>query len=102
MLLNAGVKRGDVVTIYMSRCPEMVIAMLAVARIGAVHSIVFGGFAAHAIVDRVEDADAHTLSPSTATPTTASNSTSRRSSTTRWPACRMSRASSWCAAAAWT
>jgi acetyl-CoA synthetase len=61
VLLNAGVKRGDVVTIYMSRCPEMVMAMLAVARIGAVHSIIFGGFAAHAIVDRVEDADAHTI-----------------------------------------
>jgi acetyl-CoA synthetase len=61
VLLNAGVKRGDTVTIYMSRCPEMVMAMLAVARIGAMHSVIFGGFAAHAIVDRVEDADAHTI-----------------------------------------
>lgn len=60
-LLNQGIQRGDKVTIYMSRCPELVVAMLAVARIGAVHSIIFGGFAAHAIVDRVEDADAHTI-----------------------------------------
>jgi acetyl-CoA synthetase len=60
-LLDSGVKKGDVVTIYMSRCIEFVVAMLAVARIGAVHSIIFGGFAAHAIVDRVEDADAHTI-----------------------------------------
>ncbi|HMA37908.1 MAG TPA: AMP-binding protein, partial [Chloroflexia bacterium] len=60
-LLDAGVQRGDKVTIYMSRCVEMIVAMLAVARIGAVHSVIFGGFAAHAIVDRVEDADSHTI-----------------------------------------
>jgi acetyl-CoA synthetase len=60
-LLNAGVKRGDKVTIYMSRCPEFIAAMLAVARIGAMHSVIFGGFAAQAIVDRVEDADAETI-----------------------------------------
>ncbi len=61
ILLDQGVKRGDKVTIYMSRCPELVVAMLAVARIGAVHSVIFGGFAAHAIVDRVKDADAETI-----------------------------------------
>ncbi|MGI8587806.1 MAG: acetate--CoA ligase [Chloroflexia bacterium] len=60
-LLDAGVKRGDKVTIYMSRCLEQIVAMLAVARIGAVHSVIFGGFAAQAIVDRVQDADARTV-----------------------------------------
>ncbi|HUS14008.1 MAG TPA: acetate--CoA ligase [Chloroflexia bacterium] len=60
-LLDSGVKRGDRVTIYMSRCPELIVAMLAVARIGAVHSIIFGGFAAQAIIDRVADADARTI-----------------------------------------
>jgi acetyl-CoA synthetase len=51
-----GVKKGDVVTIYMPMVPELAIAMLACARIGAPHSIIFGGFAPHAIVERVQDA----------------------------------------------
>jgi acetyl-CoA synthetase len=61
VLLDAGVKRGDRVTIYMSRCPEFIAAMLAVARIGAIHSVIFGGFAAQAIVVRVEDAESATI-----------------------------------------
>ena len=55
VLKNRGVKKGDRVAIYMGMCPELAIALLACARIGAVHSVVFGGFAAHAIVDRVND-----------------------------------------------
>jgi acetyl-CoA synthetase len=55
-LRKLGVKKGDVVTIYMPMVPELAIAMLACARIGAPHSIIFGGFAPHAIVDRVLDA----------------------------------------------
>ncbi|MFG0258872.1 MAG: AMP-binding protein, partial [Phycisphaerales bacterium JB041] len=51
-----GVKKGDVVTIYMGMVPELAIAMLACARIGAAHSIIFGGFSSQAIVDRVKDA----------------------------------------------
>ncbi len=51
-----GVKKGDVVTIYMGMVPELAIAMLACARIGAAHSVIFGGFSAQAIVDRVLDA----------------------------------------------
>ena len=51
-----GVQRGDVVTIYMGMVPELAIAMLACARIGAPHSVIFGGFASPAIVDRVQDA----------------------------------------------
>ncbi len=55
-LKSMGVRRGDVVTIYMGMVPELAIAMLACARIGAPHSVIFGGFAAPAIVDRVQDA----------------------------------------------
>ncbi|MSR28509.1 MAG: acetate--CoA ligase [Phycisphaerales bacterium] len=55
-LKSLGVGRGDVVTLYMGMVPELAIAMLACARIGAAHSVIFGGFAASAIVDRVEDA----------------------------------------------
>jgi acetyl-CoA synthetase len=56
VLKGLGIKRGDRVAIYMGMCPELAIAMLACARIGAVHSVIFGGFAAQAIVDRVNDA----------------------------------------------
>ena len=55
VLKGLGVQRGDRVAIYMGMCPELAIAMLACARIGAVHSVIFGGFAAQAIVDRVND-----------------------------------------------
>jgi acetyl-CoA synthetase len=55
VLKGLGVERGDRVAIYMGMCPELVVAMLACARIGAVHSVIFGGFAAQAIVDRVND-----------------------------------------------
>lgn len=51
-----GVKKGDRVCIYMPMIPELMIAVLACARIGAVHSVVFAGFAAHAISDRIQDA----------------------------------------------
>ena len=51
------VKKGDRVAIYMGMCPELAIALLACARIGAIHSVVFGGFAAHAIADRVNDSE---------------------------------------------
>ena len=51
-----GVKKGDVVTIYMPMIPELAVAMLACARIGAVHSVIFGGFAPHAISERAQDA----------------------------------------------
>jgi acetyl-CoA synthetase len=52
-----GVKKGDVVTIYMGMVPELAIATLACARIGAPHSVIFGGFSSQAIADRVEDAN---------------------------------------------
>ncbi|MEX0885335.1 MAG: acetate--CoA ligase [Phycisphaeraceae bacterium] len=61
VLKSLGVKKGDRVTIYMPMVPELAIAMLACARIGAPHSIIFGGFSANAIKDRVEDAQSSVL-----------------------------------------
>ncbi len=55
-LKKLGVKKGDRVTIYMPMVPEAAMAMLACARIGAAHSVIFGGFSSQAIADRVEDA----------------------------------------------
>ncbi|MCA9243822.1 MAG: acetate--CoA ligase [Phycisphaerales bacterium] len=55
-LKKRGVRKGDRVTIYMPMIPEAAIAMLACARIGAAHSVIFGGFSAQAIIDRVRDA----------------------------------------------
>ncbi|GGD79605.1 AMP-binding protein [Croceicoccus mobilis] len=55
MLVNAGVKKGDRVVIYMPMIPEAVFGMLACARIGAVHSVVFGGFAAPELAKRIDD-----------------------------------------------
>ena len=56
-----GVKRGDRVCIYMPMIPEAAYAMLACTRIGAVHSIVFGGFSPDALKDRIQDSDCQTL-----------------------------------------
>lgn len=58
MLKNNGVKKGDRVCIYMGMVPELVYAVLGCARIGAIHSVVFGGFSAQSIADRLEDAQA--------------------------------------------
>jgi acetyl-CoA synthetase len=58
VLKSQGVKAGDRVTIYMPLVPELAIAMLACARIGAAHSVVFGGFSAEAVADRNNDAKA--------------------------------------------
>lgn len=57
LLKGLGIKKGDRVAIYMGMSPELAVALLACARIGAVHSVIFGGFAAHAIVDRVNDSE---------------------------------------------
>ena len=56
VLKNLGVNKGDTVVIYMSMIPEAVVAMLACARIGAIHSVVFGGFAANELAVRIDDA----------------------------------------------
>jgi len=61
VLKDMGVKKGDRVTIYLGMVPELAIAMLACARIGAPHSIIFGGFSATAISDRVQDAESSVI-----------------------------------------
>ena len=58
MLHNLGVKKGDRVCIYMGMLPELVYAVLGCARIGAIHSVIFGGFSAQSIADRLYDANA--------------------------------------------
>ena len=56
-LKKLGIKKGDRVTIYLTMIPELAITMLACARIGAVHSIIFGGFSAESISGRVNDCE---------------------------------------------
>lgn len=58
VLKNNGVAKGDRVCIYMGMVPELAIAVLACARIGAIHSVIFGGFSAQSIADRLQDANA--------------------------------------------
>lgn len=57
VLRRNGIKKGDRICIYMPMVPELALAVLACARIGAIHSVVFGGFSAQAIADRIQDAD---------------------------------------------
>ncbi|MHB8874703.1 MAG: acetate--CoA ligase, partial [Myxococcaceae bacterium] len=61
VLKAMGVKKGDRVTIYMPRVPEIVIAMLAVAKLGAVHSVVYGGFSVDALQGRIEDSESRVV-----------------------------------------
>jgi acetyl-CoA synthetase len=61
VLKGLGVQRGDRVNIYLPMIPELPVAMLACARIGAPHSVVFGGFSADALADRINDAEAKVL-----------------------------------------
>ena len=61
VLRGLDVKKGDRVTIYMGRIPEIVIAMLACAKIGAPHSVVYGGFSEQALADRIQDAQSRVL-----------------------------------------
>lgn len=61
VLKSLGVRKGDIVTIYLPRIPEQVIAMLACAKIGAPHSVVYGGFSVEALAERIEDAQSRVL-----------------------------------------
>jgi acetyl-CoA synthetase len=61
ILKSMGVKKGDTVTIYMGRVPELPIAMLACAKVGAIHSVVYGGFSEQALADRIADAKSKVL-----------------------------------------
>ena len=56
-----GVNKGDRVTIYMGRIPELVVAMVACAKIGAIHSVVYGGFSTEALHGRIEDSRSNVL-----------------------------------------
>src|ERR1700752_5220090 len=58
VLKSLGVRKGDRVAIYMGMTPELPIAMLACARIGATHTVVFGGFSSNALIDRIHDSQA--------------------------------------------
>ncbi|MBT3243134.1 MAG: acetate--CoA ligase [Bacteroidetes bacterium] len=58
VLLGLGIKKGDRIAIYMPMVPELAISMLACARIGAIHSVVFAGFSANSLADRINDAEA--------------------------------------------
>ena len=61
ILKAMGAKKGDVITIYMPQIPELVIAMLACARMGAVHSVVYGGFSVEALAERIHDSQSRIL-----------------------------------------
>jgi acetyl-CoA synthetase len=61
VLKNNGVQKGDRICIYMPMVPELTIAVLACARIGAVHSVIFGGFSAQSIADRIQDAQCNVV-----------------------------------------
>ncbi|MCL5070403.1 MAG: acetate--CoA ligase [Actinobacteria bacterium] len=61
VLKSMGVNKGDRITIYMGRIPEAIIAMLACARIGAIHSVVYGGFSVEALHERLEDSQSKVL-----------------------------------------
>ncbi|MDE0072176.1 MAG: acetate--CoA ligase [Caldilineaceae bacterium] len=61
VLKAQGVRKGDTVTIYMGRTPELMMAMLAVTKIGAVHSVVYGGFSEQALASRIDDAQSRVL-----------------------------------------
>jgi acetyl-CoA synthetase len=61
VLRSMGIRKGDRVTIYMGRIPELAIAMLACAKVGAIHSVVYGGFSTEALHDRIEDSESKLL-----------------------------------------
>ncbi len=61
VLKSMGVQKGDIVTIYMPQIPELLIAMLSCAKIGAAHSVVYGGFSYEALAERIEDANSRVL-----------------------------------------
>ena len=61
VLKAMGAKKGDIITIYMPQIPEIIIAMLACAKIGAAHSVVYGGFSVEALAERIEDANSRIL-----------------------------------------
>ena len=95
-LAAQGVGRGDRVIVYMPMVPEAVIAMLACARIGAVHSVVFGGFASEQLASRIEDAKPKVIVTPRAGSSRGASSPTSHSSTPRSTWSRRSRSAASC------
>jgi len=93
-----GVEKGDRVNIYLGMVPELPIAMLACARIGAPHSVVFGGFSSDALRDRINDAEARLLITADGAWRRARSCRSSRAPTPPWRRRRRSSGVSWCGA----
>ena len=93
-LRDHGIGKGDVVGIYLPMIPQVAVAMLACARIGAIHNVVFGGFSAEAVRERMEFSEPRRWSPSTAPAARARRRRSRPRSTRRSAASARSRRSS--------
>jgi acetyl-CoA synthetase len=83
VLRRSQIEKGDRILIYMPMCPETAIAMLACARIGAIHSVVFGGFSSAAIKDRINDSQAKMVITAMVATGAAVSSLSKRTSMTR-------------------
>ena len=79
VLKSLGVKRGDRVALYLPLIPELAIAMLACARIGAIHSVVFGGFSSESLRDRINDSECVLFTP------TEAIAAARLCLSSRWP-----------------
>ena len=99
VLRGLGVRRGDRVAIYLPMIPEAAIAMLACTRIGAAHSVVFGGFSPESLSGRINDAQACAVITATVDGGGAATSRSRQMPTWRWRTPLRSRTWSWCGGA---
>jgi acetyl-CoA synthetase len=91
VLAGLGVVAGDRVAIYLPMIPEAIAAMLAVARLGAIHSVIFGGFSADSLRTRIDDAGAKSSSPPTAATARVASRRSSRPSTRRSPTAAQAR-----------
>ena len=89
-LLSLGVEKGDRVAIYMGMVPELPIAMLACARLGLVHSVVFGGFSSDALSSRILDADARVVITQDGAWRAGNVVPLKANADVAWPALRMS------------
>ena len=101
VLKALGVAKGDRVCIYLPMIPELPVAMLACARIGAIHSVVFAGFSAQSLIDRIDDADAQVRDHGRRRlPQGQRVAAEGRPPTRRWTGPTACAAASWCAAPA--
>ena len=91
-LKGLGAKKGDRITIYMPMIPEATVAMLACARIGAIHSVVFGGFSPDALAGRIQDCDSSMVITADEGCAAVGRSRSKPIPTRLWKAVRCARA----------